>query len=868
MKKIISLLVAMLLVMGTVTAFAFEDTDGTKYEKAVDILQQFKVINGYEDKTFRPEGELSRAEFAAIVVRILGENNFEAGKEQIFTDVNKKHWAFETVAKAKQTGYFAGLGDGTFAPDEKITYAQAVKVMVSMLGYQQYAEAMGGFPAGYMQIAAQKNLLKGVAGRGDEPMNRGSVALLIYNCLDAPTLVQSVFGDEKEEFKEDASKTLLTEKFGCDKYEGIVYATDITSISGAKVAPKGKVNVGGLTFKAEKSGIEAYIGYEVELYAKEDEKTEELSVVLFETSSKNKVIEVAADDIDPQTNLGQFIYWEDGKDKAERVNVSNAQAIINAKAEPFYTSADLKPTSGTVTLIDNNGDDNIDVVLIKEYKHYVVDKIDSEYLIIYDKYDKEPINLTAEGKSVEYKILRKGSNAKINNIVIGSVLSVLKSRDGEYIEINIITDPVRGEVTAIENGDTYLIGDKYYERSADLPDSEEINIKDSGTFYLDIEGRIIYVLSTTPSEGRYFYLLGAAIEGNTEKGLKIRVLDVDGKVKVFDIARRATFEGQPKTHTEIYNILGGGTTEKQPLRYALNAEGQVTELYVPSLDYPSASRRTKNASRIFGYNGTSTFFLAEESPAIFQVPEVPGADEEYKVLTLSAFSNRGYYNIAAYDVVDYVSPLAIVTVADANAAAFEVSNGISSIITSIKTVLNGEEFPVKKIEYYLDGKEGEVTLTEDTRIILVDQATSTQADISPDDLQVGDIIQIRVDTLGIPTAIGKINLETDALFSLGRGLSGERCFGKIVRVAGNYILLRTVNKDGETVEYVYTMHKPSGAIYAYERGKEKLPRIISAADVVGMDTVEEANAPYAYVSCTDGAVNDVFLIYEEPVAEE
>ena len=56
---------------------------------------------------------------------------------------------------------------------------------------------------------------------------------------------------------------------------------------------------------------------------------------------------------------------------------------------------------------------------IKEYKHYVVEKIDSEYLIFYDKYGKEPINLTAEGKSIEYKIFRKGANAKVNNIIVG-----------------------------------------------------------------------------------------------------------------------------------------------------------------------------------------------------------------------------------------------------------------------------------------------------------------------------------------------------------------------------------------------------------------------------------------------------------------
>lgn len=174
-KKIISLTLALLLSFSAFGALAFDDTDGTDYEAAVNVLSELDIVKGYEDKTFRPEGELSRGEFAAMIVRLVNSSVYTIPQEQIFSDVSKKHWAFEYVNAGYSIGYFSGFGDGTFAPDAKITFAEAVKAMVTMLGFERVAEARGGYPYGYIKVANDEDLLDGISAAETHTATRGDV---------------------------------------------------------------------------------------------------------------------------------------------------------------------------------------------------------------------------------------------------------------------------------------------------------------------------------------------------------------------------------------------------------------------------------------------------------------------------------------------------------------------------------------------------------------------------------------------------------------------------------------------------------------------------------------------------------------------
>ncbi len=79
------------------------------------------IFGGYEDGTFRPENNITRAEITAVFYRAFGIIEAEPPTEPVFTDVKPEDWSFEYVAWAYDSGYIIGYPDGSFSPDEDIT---------------------------------------------------------------------------------------------------------------------------------------------------------------------------------------------------------------------------------------------------------------------------------------------------------------------------------------------------------------------------------------------------------------------------------------------------------------------------------------------------------------------------------------------------------------------------------------------------------------------------------------------------------------------------------------------------------------------------------------------------------------------------
>ena len=77
-KKVLALVLALVMVLGSfsfVSAASYDDVTGTTYEDAVARLSLLGVLEGYPDGSFKPEGEITRAEFAAVAVRAKGLAN-------------------------------------------------------------------------------------------------------------------------------------------------------------------------------------------------------------------------------------------------------------------------------------------------------------------------------------------------------------------------------------------------------------------------------------------------------------------------------------------------------------------------------------------------------------------------------------------------------------------------------------------------------------------------------------------------------------------------------------------------------------------------------------------------------------------------
>lgn len=104
------------------------------YTKYIAKLEHANIIKGYPDGSFRPDGSITRAEFASVCVRYYENNVEKLEKADIsFFDLDSGHWAYNDVRKAVQLGYVNGYPDGSFKPDEYITRAEVVTVVNRML---------------------------------------------------------------------------------------------------------------------------------------------------------------------------------------------------------------------------------------------------------------------------------------------------------------------------------------------------------------------------------------------------------------------------------------------------------------------------------------------------------------------------------------------------------------------------------------------------------------------------------------------------------------------------------------------------------------------------------------------------------------
>ena len=99
------------------------------YNKAVSSMANGGFVQGYPDGSFGGNRNITRAEFVAMVARMIepatGENNFH--------DVNDSHWASDYIAAATGAGWVEGYEDGSFRPDQTITRAEAVTIINRIL---------------------------------------------------------------------------------------------------------------------------------------------------------------------------------------------------------------------------------------------------------------------------------------------------------------------------------------------------------------------------------------------------------------------------------------------------------------------------------------------------------------------------------------------------------------------------------------------------------------------------------------------------------------------------------------------------------------------------------------------------------------
>ena len=221
MKKLLAMVLALVMTLSLAVSAnaAFKDADKVSdtYEEAVAVLNGMGVFKGYEDGSFQPQGDITRAEVAAIVYRVYTQDVKDA-KASLYATYNKfsdmagAGWAQGYIGYCANAELVKGYPNGTFQPSGKVTGYEVLAMILRAIGYDKNGEFSGADWALHVaQTAQQAKILDNVKGVDlNAPATRELVAELLFRAIaNAPMVTYTAaFGYQTVSFngKDDNGK--------------------------------------------------------------------------------------------------------------------------------------------------------------------------------------------------------------------------------------------------------------------------------------------------------------------------------------------------------------------------------------------------------------------------------------------------------------------------------------------------------------------------------------------------------------------------------------------------------------------------------------------------------------------------------------
>ena len=200
LKKVLALVLAVVMIMGTVAVASAKDYSDVKadndYAVAIDVLSNLGILDGFPSGEFKPEGLLTRAEAAKIVAivhnsAIMGSVQSDVADlyknaQNSFVDCNNS-WALPYINYCRITGLADGMTATTYEPNRKLTGVQFLKLMLTTLNFDSAKEGFTGkgWDVNVLRRANEVGLTDGLADgwQGINELKRGEAAQILYNAL-------------------------------------------------------------------------------------------------------------------------------------------------------------------------------------------------------------------------------------------------------------------------------------------------------------------------------------------------------------------------------------------------------------------------------------------------------------------------------------------------------------------------------------------------------------------------------------------------------------------------------------------------------------------------------------------------------------
>lgn len=621
-------------------------------------LLSLGIIVPNEDGQFIMSAPVTRAEFAAMVVRLMEYDELtQIDSDGIFSDLTDAHPYADQIVFLVQSGLMNKISEKTVEPDRQITLEEAASTLIGALGYKNVLTYSDCFT-----VARSIGLIKKI--NNTDKLIMSDVVQLLYNVLDIEHVLQTDSGDYKKQNITFRSLRENKHNKSISKLSGIVTANADSylhepndALENTQVEIDDKVYNVGNTIAAE------YFGMHVTFFVEDASKSVPVIISIMATS-KNNTLSIDDEDIYSFSSK-ELRYGDTGK----TVFKISPQARILYGGRPLnsYSEADFKVNRGCVKLIDNNDDKSADIVMIEEYTNVLVKGVRGNIIELEDPYKfngSKYINIKTDD-DVHY-ILKDKDNKLISaeNITSGCILSIITDKHKEVYKFIVSADTAEGNISGLTN-DTVEINDTQYPYYK--ADNFDFNFTDTLKLYLDYRGYVACVKKVEGSRN-FGYIVGidnGLFGTTTVKMLCGSVVEYIYEKNTENLDDTNTIPKLKCRNSEIKELTVDDKTLINGIRYAKNqgilqtgiyeydlrSDGGIKELKSPVLVGGGTGMKYMPYDKIFGGNSNRSPFAIDDKTVVICVPrnQVSGDDDYLVPLEISAQSSSITYEVLGYE---------------------------------------------------------------------------------------------------------------------------------------------------------------------------------------------------------------------------
>lgn len=813
---------------------AGEDTaEELPLDETADYLKLLALGIVEEDDDLIYEDTISRGRFLAYIIRMCGYSGavVTGSTPNPFVDLDANNFYYGEVLAAYQIGLISGAGDALVRPDDPVTLAEAAKILAGALGYGEYCEAKGGYPSGYLAVAAQLGLL---GGDITDTMTPAQLLPILLKTLETDLFqIDQMWmedGGLSFTYENRPGQTLLNRALGVTYETGVLDSNEYTSLYGSREAGNGMVCIDGVSYRVGSTQAGGLLGYSVEFYYQTEGGSRLLLYIGME-GQKNDVTVVRDKEIGmEETTETQFVYFLD-TGREQKLQISPAASLLMNGGLDSLSKEKLCPENGTVTLIDNNGDGMIEVVKVDSYRVLRANVISDRDYTITDAMGGAPVTIDPADSDYDVVIIRNGEPADFDSIAEDDIISYAESAGNvkNIKRLEISSKTISGMVEETEKDAITIHGTSY-------PVAKTVAVNGllgtTGVFYLDHTGRIV------DWEGApdvvYGYLEGIGRTSELDHPVYAHIFTENNRWVILAFAEKVSLNDTSVKKEAVLSLLGSQPAQyRQLITYTVNADGDINKLWTAKkegedfdawsgteealieagtfrLSRTIASASYRSASRSFNgqvsVSSDAKLFIVPDQDADGNMPY-----DEFSVMSASGLiADRTYTNIQVYDMNESgVSDICVLTGSGVSKSVYDRSNLL--IVGGVTTIMvqEGEVVPALRI-WYGDEKVS-VPLADETVVP------------SAGGLQEGDVIQCAFDADGNISAVMK-------RFDMANGLEQAFMTGGIY--AGATFAAGTIRSyDSDTQTVLFDSGDPFvfsstglGNVYVYDTERNRVER--------------------------------------------